>query len=362
MVAKTYEMRARHANREGVVSDWSPTIEHTVGGDLTPPGAVTDFEVFSAPNGIRATWTNPTDDDFAVACVYVGTTDVFADAELAATLAADVYESSGWTAGTEYRVWVLAKDLSGNEGAATGPELVTPTAFAEEGAEILTGDDAPDDTNDGKDGDLYVRADGALWIKANGTWTNTGIDLTGDPGAKIHTYDDTDSSGDPIAPPSTIDANVGDIAIHTESGQYYQYTATGWKEEGDLTGPQGNTGPQGLAGDPGEKGDVGPKGGAERHRASHETEIGVRFAGPNQLVHLIGNGEAPPRLGRDVADRLHRAAHTGEGITDRNQTVSFTHVFSFSHAPQTQAGTWCKGSVSALGEFISVFMSCKFSA
>ncbi len=284
VVAKTYEMRARHANREGVVSDWSPTIEHTVGGDLTPPGAVTDFEVFSAPNGIRATWTNPTDDDFGVACVYIGTTDVLADAELAATLAADVYESSGWTAGTEYRVWVLAKDLSGNEGAATGPELVTPTAFAEEGAEILTGDDVPDDTNDGKDGDLYVRADGTLWIKANGTWTNTGIDLTGDPGAKIHPYDDTDSSGDPIAPPGTIDANVGDIAIHTESGQYYQYTATGWKEEGDLTGPkgepgpqgiqglrgdaggkeekgpQGNTGPQGLRGDAGGKGEKGPQG------------------------------------------------------------------------------------------------------
>ena len=287
VVAKTYEIRARHANREGVVSDWSSTIERTVGGDLTAPGAVTDLNVLSGPNSIRATWTNPSDDDFAVACVYVGTTDTFADATLAATLAADVYEASGWTAGTEYRVWVRAKDRSGNEGAATGPELVTPTAFAEEGVEILTGDDAPDDTNDGKDGDLYVRADGTLWIKAGGTWTNTDIDLTGDPGAQIHTYDDTDSSGDPAAPPDTIDANINDIAIHTESGQWYQLTATGWQEEGDLTGqqgeqglqgtqgiqgltgdagekgnkgPQGNTGAQGLAGDAGDKGNIGPQG------------------------------------------------------------------------------------------------------
>ena len=51
--------------------------------------------------------------------------------------------------------------------------------------------------------------------------------------------------------------------------------------------------------------------------------IGVRFAGRDKLVHLIGLGEVVPRLGRGIADRFHRAAHTGEGITNRNQPVSF---------------------------------------
>ena len=31
-----------------------------------------------------------------------------------------------------------------------------------------------------------------------------------------------------------------------------------------------------------------------------------------------------PRLGRDVAVRIHRAIHTGEGITDRNQLAALT--------------------------------------
>ena len=36
---------------------------------------------------------------------------------------------------------------------------------------------------------------------------------------------------------------------------------------------------------------------AQRHRPRHEPQIGVRFAGPDQLVHLIGLGEVVPRLG-----------------------------------------------------------------
>ena len=42
---------------------------------------------------------------------------------------------------------------------------------------------------------------------------------------------------------------------------------------------------------------VGAGQGAERHQPRHEAEIGVRFAGPDQLVHLIEAGEVAPRLG-----------------------------------------------------------------
>ena len=42
---------------------------------------------------------------------------------------------------------------------------------------------------------------------------------------------------------------------------------------------------------------VAPGQRAQRHRAAHEAQIGVRFAGPDQLVYLIGNGEAPPPAG-----------------------------------------------------------------
>ena len=39
---------------------------------------------------------------------------------------------------------------------------------------------------------------------------------------------------------------------------------------------------------------IGAGQGAERHRPRHEAQIGGRFAGRNQLVHLIGLGPFPP--------------------------------------------------------------------
>ena len=77
---------------------------------------------------------------------------------------------------------------------------------------------------------------------------------------------------------------------------------------------------------------------AQRHHARHETAIWGRFAGPDKSVYLIGHGEAPPRLGRGIAERLHGAAHTREGITDRNQPGALTLHDLFSHAPQTRQG------------------------
>ena len=41
---------------------------------------------------------------------------------------------------------------------------------------------------------------------------------------------------------------------------------------------------------------VGAGQAAQHHHPCHEAEIGVRFAGSDKLVHLIGNGEASPRL------------------------------------------------------------------
>ena len=46
---------------------------------------------------------------------------------------------------------------------------------------------------------------------------------------------------------------------------------------------------------------------AERHRPPHEAPVGVRFAGADKLVHLIGKGEVVPRLGRGVVGCLDRA-------------------------------------------------------
>ena len=55
----------------------------------------------------------------------------------------------------------------------------------------------------------------------------------------------------------------------------------------------------------------------------------------NKLIHLIGLGEVVPRLGRVVAECLHRPVQVAQGFPDRNQIVSFTPHTLFSHARQT---------------------------
>ena len=80
-----------------------------------------------------------------------------------------------------------------------------------------------------------------------------------------------------------------------------------------------------------------------------KAQIGVRFTGPDQLVHLIGLGEVVPRLGRGVAVRLHRPIQAAEDFTDGNQPVSLTRhgVHSLMPVRQKRAagcaaeGRWC---------------------
>ena len=85
---------------------------------------------------------------------------------------------------------------------------------------------------------------------------------------------------------------------------------------------------------------VGAGQAAQRHHPRHETEIGVRFAGRNKQVHLIGLGEVVPRLGRGFADRWHRRViQAGDDLADWNQPAAVADSwFSFSHVPQTRQG------------------------
>ena len=72
---------------------------------------------------------------------------------------------------------------------------------------------------------------------------------------------------------------------------------------------------------------VGPGQGAERHRAAHETQIGVRFAGRDKLVHLIGKGESPLRRLGCFAERLPRPVQIGQGVSDGKQPLFVLHGF-----------------------------------
>ncbi len=244
---KTYQVRARHRNRNDVAGEWSAVIEHTVEGDLEPPAAPTGLEVDFLPEGFRAVWTNPTDPDFAACCVYVSESNVLAeDAQAVATVDADYYEAAGLSAGTTYYVWVRAKDGSGNLGKAAGPEEVVPTAFlAPEGANILSGMGPPPRTQQdgttpfGKDGDLYIQANGHVWKKADGEWEKTGLDITGAPGAQIYParvlYDEQ-RDGKPAWPPTAVYGQAGDVVVNATTSGYpdsvviWEKQVSGWAE------------------------------------------------------------------------------------------------------------------------------------
>ena len=52
---------------------------------------------------------------------------------------------------------------------------------------------------------------------------------------------------------------------------------------------------------------VGAGQAAQCQQPRHESQIGVRFAGPDKLIHLIGLGEVVPCLGRSLEGFLSRS-------------------------------------------------------
>ena len=63
---------------------------------------------------------------------------------------------------------------------------------------------------------------------------------------------------------------------------------------------------------------VGAGQAAQHQQPRHETEIGVRFAGRNKQVHLIGLGEVVACLGRKLEGFVLRPRRAGEDFPDGN--------------------------------------------
>ena len=129
----------------------------------------------------------------------------------------------------------IFSDAAESQQGVEETSIPTRTVAAREGAAILTGTGVPS-KNDGKDGDLYVKSNGRLWKKENGTWRRTGIDLTGPAGAAVHRVS--------TWPPGNSLGNNGDVAI-ADDGQFEEKVGGIWVRRGDLTG---STGPPGADG------------------------------------------------------------------------------------------------------------------
>ena len=75
---------------------------------------------------------------------------------------------------------------------------------------------------------------------------------------------------------------------------------------------------------------------AQHHHPRHEAEIGVRFAGRDKLVHLIGWVKWCNAWGEASRIAATGPLQIGQGFTDGNQLAAFTLHGLFSHVPQTE--------------------------
>ena len=139
--------------------------------------------------------------------------------------------------------------------------------------------------------------DGTVWRKAGGVWTQTGVDLTGDPGSKLHSGEVADEA----KPPAGL-GNVDDVFLAID-GRWWQKTADAtWTLRGDLTGPAGSATFTG-SGDPqaglGKDGDVyvSDDGIVWRKAGGVWTNTGVDLTGdPGATLHSgeVADGAKPP--------------------------------------------------------------------
>ena len=75
---------------------------------------------------------------------------------------------------------------------------------------------------------------------------------------------------------------------------------------------------------------VGARQGAQRHQPRHEPEIGLRFAGLDELRHLAQRGEVVPRPRGHGAPAPLDARQPYGHLTDRHEPAAFLlHAFVF---------------------------------
>ena len=145
-VGDTYEVRARHRNRNNFVGDWTPWQANTIDGDLTPPPDPTGVVFTAVPEGWRVNWAMSTATDYKHTAIYTSmdTAAEFADATLLDENDGGSFTQLGFDAVTEVKVWVRHVDQSGNESGAVA---VTGSTGKVSSRNLNTGDSLNVDDN-----------------------------------------------------------------------------------------------------------------------------------------------------------------------------------------------------------------------
>ena len=132
VVGKTYNVRIRHIDVNGVTSPYTSNVNISIAVAGTTPAVPTNLTVSSGKLNILVSWTNPNNSDLRAVKVYRRTanTNPTDDTHLVETIGGEPNKISttifgdqdGITAGTTYYFWVRSVNHSGQESALSSSE------------------------------------------------------------------------------------------------------------------------------------------------------------------------------------------------------------------------------------------------
>lgn len=122
---RSYRYRVKAVNRDGVRSAawsaWSASV--AAGGDVTPPGNASGFNITNLARRIVLDWANPTDDDYAGLQIYRNATGTAPSGATTPTfgnsspITGTIFTDANVTAQVSYYYWCRTTDRSGNVGS-----------------------------------------------------------------------------------------------------------------------------------------------------------------------------------------------------------------------------------------------------
>jgi hypothetical protein len=131
LIGSAYDVRIRAENQLDVASAWVTVNNTTAAGDTTAPTAPANVAVaLGTGKSLSVSWDASPEPDVREYAVNRGTTSVFVDSAIIATVTATRFVDTTVTIGTRYWYWIRPVDFSGNMGPYTSPGDGTPAVIA----------------------------------------------------------------------------------------------------------------------------------------------------------------------------------------------------------------------------------------
>lgn len=126
----TYNIRVKSVNGFGYESDWVTTTV-TPSADTTAPSAPSSITATGIVEGVKLSWTNPSDNDFDLVQVFSNSTNTTSTATRISDIRAEGFIDTGLAVNTTYYYWLKSVDRTGNVSDFSTGVSATTTYVAE---------------------------------------------------------------------------------------------------------------------------------------------------------------------------------------------------------------------------------------